>query len=375
MKKSISMRYIPFSLPLMAALIIISYFAFAKNYEVINSAYLQALTPNSVIVMVESRSTDDISVKFSKIDGKEKTAKTAFYKETETSPKTYVHRILLDGLEPDTEYNYEVFVGGKSFSKAKFRSGVLPGTPFRFAAMGDCRSNPKVHSKIAELIHSEKPLFSLYGGDICANESYESFRDEFFIPAELKLSAEVPFFNAVGNHEDWSQNTRAFTQWIESNSTQESFYSFDIGDVHFLVISTEHGITKDSEQWKFFVEDLKENKSKWTFALSHIPAYCSGGHGENHRMKRFVRGVLKPGGVDVFLTGHSHFYQRNYVEGMYHIVTAGGGAPLYTPKKANYVQKKAKVFHYCYFDVTTDQINMTVKDIDGKIIDTLELKK
>jgi predicted phosphodiesterase len=372
-------KYIPLSIPLIAALLLIR-LVFASDFEdVLESAYLQALTPNRVVVMVESKKqNDNIIVKYESIsdtNSKQMTASSKFSKETTAKPTTYVHRIVLENLTPNTEYEYEVFVDGKSHSKAKFRSGVEAGTPFRFASMGDCRSNPKTHSKIAKMIHEEKPLFSLYSGDLCYNDEYKKFRTEFFTKAELKLDAEVPFFNAVGNHEDWDINTQAFTQSIESNSEQSSYYSFDIGDVHFLIISTENGITRDSKQWKFFKADLAKNKKEWVIAVSHIPAYCAGGHGENNRMKRLSREVLEPGGLDIFLTGHSHFYQRNLVNGVQHIICAGGGAPLYTPKKKKYVQKSKKIHHFAYFDVSPDTINMTVIDIDGNVIDTLELTK
>ena len=38
------------------------------------------------------------------------------------------------------------------------------------------------------------------------------FKQEFFRPKELELIANVPFFLAVGNHETWGANTKAFTQ-------------------------------------------------------------------------------------------------------------------------------------------------------------------
>ena len=68
-------------------------------------------------------------------------------------------------------------------------------------------------------------------------------------------------------------------------------------------------------------------------------------------------------------------YQHNLVNGIHHVITAGGGAPLYDPEKANYVVKSAKEHHYCIVEINSDRFSLTAKDLDGKVIDSFEIKK
>lgn len=344
--------------------------------DVIMQPYLQAVTQNSITVMIESTKDKAITINYGETEEYGKIASTNFYETTSASPTTYVHRVVLNELQSGKKYYYKVETTNPSITyKGSFHTAVQPGNSFRFAAMGDTRSQVKKHSAAAKGITEHNPKFSLYSGDLCNKPTYESYKSEFLIPNQLELSANVPFINSIGNHEDWSQDTKAFTQAPESNSGEQFYYSFDYGDIHFLVISTEHGLSENSAQVKFAKKDLAESKAKWKIAIFHIPAYCGGGHGENKTMQKFTTNVLEPNDVDVVLTGHSHFYQRNFVNGIYHIVSAGGGAPLYNPKKKDYTQVQAKVHHFMIWDASPDKLAFKVYDIEGKIIDQLDLKK
>lgn len=374
------MNFIKKSTPLIQILFLLAAFLLSSitcnANEILMSPYLQAVSHNSITLMVETKTEEPISAVFSEDENYGKPASTKFTQATTANPKTYMHRIVFESLNLGTKYFYKIKdeKSGKEYS-GSFKTAVNPGTPFTFAAMGDTRTQVKKHAAVANGIASHHPDFSIYSGDLCAKPSYESYKSEFLIPEQLALSANVPFLNAVGNHEDWSENTQAFTQAPESNSGEQFYYSFDYGDAHFLVISTEHGLGMNSAQAKFAIKDLKESKANWKFAMFHIPAYCGGGHGENKNMKNFTTKILEPGGVDVVLTGHSHFYQRNFVNGIYHIVSAGGGAPLYNPEKKDYTQVQAKVHHYMIWSVSPEILAFKVYDIDGKIIDELEITK
>lgn len=241
--------------------------------------------------------------------------------------------------------------------------------------MGDCRSNPKVHNNICAEMIKHKPLMSVYLGDLCNTSRYKTWKSEFFVKSELELISQVPFYNAIGNHEDWTTNTKAFQQAPVSKSKHQAYYSFDWGDVHFLILSTEHRTSKGSSQYKFAQKDLAATKKKWKVVAFHNHAYCAGGHGENKYMKRMSKNIFVPNKVDIVLNGHSHFYQHNLVDGIHHLIVAGGGAPLYNAKKADYVVKSARKFHYGMVDVTPQKLDLKIYDLKGNVIDSLVLKK
>jgi hypothetical protein len=345
---------------------------YAQEDDLKLQPYLQAVTETSIYVLVETENTDPVFAEYKTSSEIPKIAKSSFYKETEDRRRSnYIHRIMLSDLHTNTQYSYRVFAGNDTTDSFNFTTAVKPGTPYRFAVTGDMRSNPDIFSNVCGDIQEYSPRFSIYTGDLCYNSEYYSWKNEFFIPKHMDLIAEVPFYNAVGNHEDWDHNTEAFLQAPDSPSGHQAYYSFDYGDVHFLIISTEHGVGRNSDQWKFAVEDLKNNKSKWKVVVFHIPAYCGGGHGENKNMKRMTTEIFEPYGVNFILNGHSHFYQHNRVNGIRHLILAGGGAPLYSPKKADYTIKMKKIHHYAICDVSADEFKITVYDLSGNIIDTI----
>ncbi len=357
--------------------IIISIFA-AENAaaKILMKPYLQAVTDSSVVVMIESDTEDDAFVFIRDLGTNSNVLfRTSFIIETTASPKTYVHRVKVTELKPNKLYAYAAVQDGDSSDAASFRTAPAGFSKFRFAVMGDCRSNPKVLDKISKNMEAYKPNFAVYTGDLCYDAKYSSWKEEFFTDAHQDFIAKVPFFNSVGNHEDWAQNTEAFTQSPTSGNSNKQYYSFDYGNIHFLILSTETGVGKGGSQWKFAEHDLKNSDKPFKIAVFHIPAYSGGGHGENENMKAFTKGVLEPNGVDIVFNGHSHFYQHNLVNGIHHFITAGGGAPLYSPKKQSYTLKSARKHHFVIIDAFKNKLKLTVYDKNNEVIEEVEIEK
>jgi predicted phosphodiesterase len=295
--------------------------------------------------------------------------------KTDYRADTYVHRIRLAALNANTRYYYRVYDGADTTDMFDFYTAARPGDEFTFAVMGDTRSNPDIHNIIAGELLKHRPRMSIYGGDLCYSHKYSSWKDEFFVDNQLKVAAAAPFFNAIGNHEDWRQNTRAFQEAPESASGEEYFFSFDYGDAHFLILSTEHAVDEGSRQWKFAKKDLESTDRNWKFVAFHIPAFCFGGHDGSSAMQKMSREIFEPAGVDMVFSGHSHFYQHNFTGGIHHFVVAGGGAPLYSPESGEMTVKSAKEFHYAILKVSPLKVDMKVYDMYENVLDTLTLEK
>ncbi len=344
--------------------------------KILMKPYLQAVTRNSIIVMVETDTKDAVIVQYGKERKFSASERTAFYRIAENRRETtYIHRIKLVGLLPDTKYNYRAIQGKDTTDIFTFRTAVPEGTPFRVGIMGDNRSNPEVHSRKSKKMKDLKLDFSIYTGDLCYSGKYYDWKKEFFTPEEQDLIACVPFYNSLGNHEGQTELTRVFLQAPESNSNDEYYYSFDYGDAHFLILNTETNVQDGSKQFEFAKNDLANTKKKWKIVAFHIPAYTAGSHKPSKSMQEFSRKIFEPFGVDIVLNGHNHFYQRSYVNGIYHIVCAGGGAPLYKPETANFVQKSFQGYHYGVMDITTRAISVKIFDLRGTLIDEFEIKK
>jgi hypothetical protein len=340
--------------------------------KIIMLPYLQAVNATSVYVLVESEVADTATADYG-TSRYTTSARTESIELTDTG--TFVHNIKLTGLLPNVVYHYRVRQGPDSTADAAFRTAVEPGTPFRFAWMADNRSGNEVHDSISLRIRSADPAFSLYGGDISANARYLTFKEQFFRPVELTLISHVPFFNTPGNHEKWGTNTKAFTQAPVSASGVQDYYSFDYGDMHVVVVNNEVPYDTCSQQYDFVAHDLSTSKRTWKMVISHRPAYCAGGHGEDPDMKVLTANVFEPNMVDAVISGHSHFYQHNLVNGIHHMVLGTAGAPLYEPGSAFYTIKCAKEYNFGIADVSPTTFHLMVYNDRGAILDSLVLRK
>lgn len=339
--------------------------------DALGEPYLQAVDANSVYVLLEADTTADAEVKYGLTSAYGDTATTESTEVTEGSNR--IHNIQLTGLLPNTQYHYQVIQGGTTSADYTFWTAPPAGTDFRFAWMADPRSNPTVHGAIAGLIDGFDPRFSLYGGDLCNSATRSSWNAEFFVPEERALIAQVPFFNAVGNHEAWNAVTRAFTQGPDAAGEANGYYSIDYGDLHVLVLNTEIDYSSGSDQWNFAASDLAASSSTWNIVTAHKPAYSS--NRENADMQAMTTDIFEPNGVDMVLAGHDHYYEHNLVNGIHHMVIGSAGAPLYTPNGADYTVYGESTYNFAIFDMTGTTLDMTTYRDNGSVIETLHLSK
>lgn len=342
--------------------------------KILMSPYLQAMDSRdfSIVVLTETDSPNSVIVGYS-YDNKIKYDTSNNYKLT--SENTYIHRNYLKKLTPGVEYSYWIVENNNQTHKSTFKSPVGDNQSFTFGIFGDMRSGVKKHNQIASLLADRYPHFSVYLGDLCYRYDYSYWKDEFFVENELKLASKVPFSNAVGNHEGWKPNTEAFLEGVSKESNHHAYYDHYYGDIHFIVISTEHRFSKGSDQYNFIKKVLEDSKGKFKIVSMHIPAYGGGGHGENKKLIELTKELFVPNKVDLVLTGHIHNYQRSYVDGIHHLIVAGGGAPLYTPEAKNYSIVQHKKYNYGIGEYEPNKLTITIYDDQNNILDKFEIKK
>ncbi|KAE9551639.1 hypothetical protein FO519_005137, partial [Halicephalobus sp. NKZ332] len=209
-------------------------------------------------------------------------------------------------------------------------------------------------------------------GDIAYDlHTYNGERGDLYMQNLEPLASRVPYMVVAGNHEDDGKNFSHYQNRFTMPGYDNQFYSFEIGPVHFVTISTEYYgyFYKYSQepvlhQYNWLQEDLKKadgNREKipWIIGFQHRPFYCSN---ENTiECKAFENTLIRTGyeempglepilnqyGVDLEFWGHEHSYERflpvndrtvyNNSGNPYHNAPAptyiiSGSAGCYTPK-------------------------------------------
>lgn len=158
------------------------------------------------------------------------------------------------------------------------------------------------------------------------------------------IAANLPYMTCVGNHEHDMNFTHYRERFAMPNRESENmFYSFDMGPIHFVAFSTEvyyergeYDYKMDSIQAQFhwLEEDLRkanENREErpWIIVYGHRPMYCStddptysdcclparakyrDASAADKDFKDYVlEKLFYDHGVDLEFYGHEHSYER-----------------------------------------------------------------
>jgi acid phosphatase type 7 len=271
------------------------------------------------------------------------------------------HVAYMGGLEASTKYFYRVGDGidwSKTyhFTSAPNRITLRKHLPQKFLVYGDLGSSlslPTNSSTImpwasAEVMGNHFDMI-LHVGDFGYDlDSNNGTTGRVFMNEIQNMSAYVPYMVDQGNHEgayDYAHYTEFFrnqpSNQIFQSVTSDAgkapnnwFFSWNVGLIHFVTLSSEiyyHHVEMVPAQWEWFQADLElANKNRtqapWIIVNAHRGLYCSCDGDCNTVATRMRAGIPIPNlgmkygleellykyGVDMWINGHEHNYERMY---------------------------------------------------------------
>lgn len=298
----------------------------------------------------------------------------------EDPKEVIMHEITLHPLKPNTKYYYRVTC---SLSKrtGSFKTAPNFNMPFKFTVYGDSQINPNIHEKIAEKVLKIKPDIMLHTGDLVSNgERYYLWEEAFFDPLRDVIN-HIPIYPALGNHE---RNAKNYFKFF-SLPNNESWYSFNYSNCHFVVLDSNKDFTKGSPQYRWLKNDLQNTNTKWKFVFFHHSPYTSGRHPSNLKVRNILTPLFRKHGVDVVFCGHNHQYERSYPIGsafaldeqpITYIVSGGGGGTLYDYTAGKpWTKKIIKINNFCVVSIDGEEMTLKAFDIDGGKLDEFSIAK
>ena len=204
---------------------------------------------------------------------------------------------------------------------------------------------------------------------------------------------EYPIYPCIGNHDDepkdrpWWLFVLDIIDYYSWNYYTifdvERWYSVDVGNmVHITVIDScldgwgLNNLDGDIIEWiqyNWYLKDIIANEDKFNIIVFHEPAYGSHtwfgkGHGSNRFIRQRYIETIKDKEIELVLAGHNHWYERVFVNNVYHITTGGGGAPQLpvSPLPSDKVagsQVNDSSHHYLVLEVDEDNQSVYIKAI------------
>jgi acid phosphatase type 7 len=347
--------------------------------------YLQMATPNSIKIVWRQQiankpvvkwgdslgnlshtvETNQLVVRQTKKDNPNIDSKLALH-SAPTATKQF--EATISGLNADSRYYYSVEDSGKVLASGAdyyFTTQPVVGTdkPLTIWVAGDGgtggRTQAQVHTAAMEYVKKQgKPLdMFLHVGDMAYQSGLDSeFQGRFFEMYGTTLRNTV-CWSAMGNHEGkTSKGEMGVGPYYDAYVTptkgesggvasgREAYYSYDHGNVHFVVLdSCQEALKKTgqltnlgNEMMAWLKEDLEQAKADWLVAFFHHPPYTKGSHDSDSNkdwesivMRQKFLPLLEAAGVDLVLSGHSHIYERTHlIRGAYHSPSKADGVVL-----------------------------------------------
>jgi len=288
------------------------------------------------------------------------------------------HTYTITNLLPITKYYYRITVN-QEVHYGTFRSAPdTNATAIKFFAYGDTRTYPYHHGQLAAEImatytdDANFQSFIISVGDLVNNGDSESGWDnEFFNPSYpniLEMIANLPYQSCMGNHEGAGV---LFQKYFPYPFEAGRYWSFDYGPAHFAVVDQYTSYGPGSAQLTWLENDLASTTKPWKFIYLHEPGWSAGGHSNEIPVQLYIQPLCEQYGVSILFGGHNHYYARAVKNGIQHITTGGGGAPLYPPN-INYpnILTATMAYHFCKIEIDGGSLNFKAVKTDGTVIDS-----
>ena len=314
--------------------------ALAQAQTVVRGPYLQSGTSSSAIIKWRTDEATDSLVRYG-------LAPDSLTLSATNSTSTTEHEVQLTGLSADVKYFYSVGTSSVTLAGGDrdhfFVTAPIPGTakPTRIWVIGDSgtanRNARAVRDAFLNFTGPRDPdLWIMLGDNAYLDGTDDAYQRAVFNTYSHVLPKTV-LWPTLGNHDGHTADSAtesgpyydifSLPRNGEAGgvpSRTEAYYSFDYGNMHFIVLdSYETDRSPEGAMMTWLEADLQASDKEWVIAFWHHAPYSRGSRDSDTQermieMRQNAVPLLERYGVDLVLAGHSHSYERSYlIDGHY----------------------------------------------------------
>jgi hypothetical protein len=294
----------------------------------------------------------------------------------------HMYGYTVTGLNPGSQYRYQVVVGTQCASGSFYTAPDAAATSVKFISYGDTRTNGSAHNGLAGQVvslYQADPAFqtlNLHVGDWVYGDTEAYWTSEWFNASYGNIrtqDANLSDIGVRGNHEGSAMYwKRYFPQPWQPGGF---YWSFDYGPMHVTLLDQYTTYNAGSTQYNWLRNDLATSTKPWKVVVLHEPGWSAGGgHANNTTVQTDLQPLFLQYGVSIVFGGHNHYYARAAVNGVTHLTMGGGGATLYTPVPTdpNVVFAKSN-YSYGKFSIAGNTLTAEVINNLGAVIDSFSI--
>ena len=324
---------------------------------IVRGPYLQQGTPTSMIVRwrtdVKAETQLEFGTSLDALTSNSKISSRSVSSPLLSGPTTE-HEVLVSGLAPQTRYYYRVLakdrvIAGGDAEHFFVTSPSGGDEPVRVWVIGDAGVSGRRASgedpgqaAVRDAFLKRYPLGSfqllmMLGDNAYTTGSDSEYQRGVFDPYRNVLRSVVTWptqgnhdYSALAYYPAFSLPTKGQSGGLAS--VTEHYYSFEYGNVHFIVLNSEvndNSFRGSMANW--LRQDLATHRKDWVVVYWHHPPYSKGHHDSDKEsasagrliwMRANIVPILDSAGVDLVMSGHSHSYERSkFLNGHYGVST------------------------------------------------------
>jgi acid phosphatase type 7 len=311
-----------------------------------------------------------------------------------------IHRIELIGLQPNTDYIFQICPDQKEYLFHTAPSDLV--NELRFVVGGDMYHDTiQLVAQTCQKAAQTSPAFALLGGDIAyavglvdsLSQNVERWVEWVKIWHTYMVTPQgylIPVIAAIGNHDligqfDQTRSQAAIFSTLFPMPGAQVYNSLDFGSyLTLFILDSGHANSIGGAQTQWLQRALQERSHVLhRFAIYHVPAYPSVrefGNRHSAAIRQYWVPLFEQGGIQTAFEHHDHAYKRTYPllrnqinpKGVVYLGDGAWGVAV--PRQAQQPNKTwmAKVLSERHFiAVTLTSTQQSFKSINdaGKVID------
>lgn len=243
---------------------------------------------------------------------------------------------------------------------------------FSFVALGDVGTGNIGQLAIADAMneyykYDPFALVLLAGDNIYEDGEIEKVGKTFSRPYRFLRRNKVPFYAVLGNH-DIKTNNGVDQVNFSSFNMKGRYYTWQEDIVQFFALDTNSNASW-LEQIAWLENSLANSNAVWKIVFGHHPLYSSGFHGVNNRLIKGLSPLFTRYGVQLYLNGHDHNYERTESIAGTTYLTCGAGAKLRPVGKSEWTAHSVARLSFATIDVYPEYLNVRGIGKNGKVFD------
>lgn len=248
------------------------------------------------------------------------------------------------------------------------------GVPLlRFVSVADTGTGDRGQYAVAKAMtryHTQNPygLVILAGDNIYNNGEIARIGAVFEKPYRALLKQGVKFQACLGNHDIWTANGDPQVRYPGFNMNGQRYYTFRREPVQFFALDT-----NDNADWntqlKWLETELSRSNAPWKVVFGHHQIYSSGHYGNSQQRIGTLTPLFKKYGVQLYINGHDHHYERTHpINGTTYLI-CGAGAGTRSVGRSTWTESAADQLSFAAFDVYGDQMVIRGIGTDDRVFD------